>query len=365
MDGNKVLIVDDAEINREILKDIFQEQYEILMAEDGEIAITLLKQYHGEICVVFLDLMMPRKNGIEVLEFMNAQGYMERIPVIMITGEATPEFEERAYELGTSDVIYKPFSQRVVMRRTMNIIQLFENRRNIEEQLEIRTEELRESQAQMLASQEKLHKTHEFLINALGSVVEFRGLETSVHIKRVRYFVKKMMENYVRMYPECGLGQDAVNDIVAASALHDIGKVAIPDSILFKHGELTKEETEKFQRHTILGCEILENFKRQDDDFYRYCYDIVRHHHERYDGMGYPEHLRGDNIPVWAEIVGLCDAFDDLVSKRVYKDAYPTNTAAAMILAGECGAFSPGVLECFSMVQPYFFEAVENEFVYS
>ena len=296
MERNSILIADDQEINREILKVIFEDQYEILEASDGTQAIDLIEAHRETIVLVFLDLLMPGKSGLDVLAFMTDKGYMDAIPVIMITGEATADTDEKAYEYGVSDIIYKPFAPKVVMRRSMNIIELFAHRIDIERKLEERTKELRESK-------EKLERSNEFLVNALSSVVEFRSLESGEHIQRVKHLTKIMLKYVRKFYPQYQLTKEQVGLIVNASGLHDLGKVAIPDSILLKPGKLTAEEFEEMKKHTIYGCELLEQFKQEETEFYRYCYDICRYHHERYDGRGYPDHLKGDEIPIWAQVV--------------------------------------------------------------
>ena len=331
-----ILIADDMEVNRDIIKLIFEEQFNILEAADGKETIELLDAHHDKIVMLFLDLIMPEKTGLEVMEHMKNKGYMNTIPVIMITGEATAEAEEQAYVYGASDVIYKPFNARVVMRRTINIMELFENRINIETKLKERTKEL-------VAVQAKLENNNEFLINALSSVVEFRSLESGEHIKRVRYFTRILLNYLKEYYPEYNLTKEQIDLIVNASVLHDIGKIAIPDSILLKPGKLTADEFEEMKKHTTYGCEILGKFRQEDSDFYRYCYDICRHHHERYDGNGYPDGLAGDDIPIWAQVVSIVDVYE----------------AVRMIHNNECGVFSPQILECFDLAKLDLFKTSE------
>lgn len=348
-----ILIADDADINREILKVVFKEQFRILEAADGAQAIEILDAGHDEIVMLFLDLMMPKKNGLEVMEHMTEKGYMDRIPVIMITGEATAESDLKAYEYGASDIIYKPFNAKVVMRRTLNVLELFEKRIDMEAKLEERTNKLVEMQ-------KRLEKNSEFLINALSSVVEFRSLESGEHIKRVKYFTRILMNYMMKFHPEYGLTKEQVDLIVNASALHDIGKITIPDSILLKPGKLTSTEFEQMKKHTTNGCDLLERFKQEESEFYKYCYDICRHHHERYNGKGYPDGLKGEEIPIWAQVVSIVDVYDALVSKRVYKMAYPAEEAVHMIHNGECGEFSPKVMHCFDMAKDDLFEIGEG-----
>lgn len=352
LEKKTILIADDAEINREMLKLIFEEQFNVLEAADGDQTIEVLDEQHDEIVMLFLDLIMPGKTGLEVMEYMKSKGYMKTIPVIMITGEATTESDVKAYEYGASDIIYKPFEAKVVMRRTLNILELFESRIHIEKKLAKRTN-------QLIATRKQLEKSTEFLVNALSSIVEFRGLESGEHTKRIKYFTRILL-NYVKeYYPEYELTKDQIDLIVQASALHDIGKITIPDSILLKPGKLTPDEFEEVKKHTTNGCEILENFKQEDNEFYRYCYDICRHHHERYDGNGYPDGLKEEEIPIWAQVVSIIDVYDALVSKRVYKSAFATDEAVRMIFDGECGVFSPKILECFELAKQDLFQTSE------
>lgn len=354
MERNILLIVDDVEINREMLKFIFEEQFEIMEAGDGDEAIAKIEEYNERIALIFLDIIMPGKSGLDVLGYMVEKKYMDCIPVIIITGEASEETEEKAYELGASEVVYKPFAPKVIMRRAMNLIELFSHRMYLERKLEKRTRQLRESR-------EKLKKNNDFLINALSSVVEFRSLESGEHIHRVKYYTKLLLKYLVKYYPQYNLTDEDVELIVSASALHDLGKIAIPDNILLKPGKLTAAEFEEMKKHTTYGCELLEKFKQEEDDFYRYCYDICRYHHEKSDGKGYPDGLVGDEIPIWAQVVSVADVYDALVSKRVYKAAYAVQEAARMIVDGECGVFSPQMLECFELAKEEFFHATETK----
>lgn len=348
-----IMIADDADINREVLKFIFEEQFDILEAVDGQDAIEKIQESNGDIAVLFLDLLMPRKTGLEVMEWMSENGYMDHIPVIMITGEATVETDVKAYEYGASDIIYKPCEPKVVMRRAMNIMELFEHRQSIEKKLEERTKELVESQ-------KKLQQNNDFLVSALSSVVEFRSSESGEHIRRVKTFTRIILNYLKKYYPEYNLTKEQIDMIVNASTLHDLGKIAIADSILMKPGKLTAGEFEEMKKHTIYGCELLERFKQEDSEFYTYCYDICRYHHERYDGNGYPDKLVGEDIPIWAQVVSIVDVYDALVSKRVYKMPYAVGEASRMIHDGECGVFSPKILDCFDLAKEDLFALSES-----
>ena len=354
-----ILIVDDAEMNRDILRMFFEEQYTIYEAADGDEAIKQIDLHSSELSLILLDQIMPKKNGIEVLDYMKRAELIDYIPVIMITGDTDDEVAVQAYEYSAADIIYKPFNQEIIMRRSQNLIEQYENRNRMEQLLDERTRELRESQ-------EKLAKNNEFLINALGSVVEFRSLESGEHIQRVKGFTKILLKYVQNNYPEYNLTDSQINMISSAAALHDVGKIAVPDAVLNKPGKLTYEEFNIIKRHTIYGCQILEQFKQDDSEFYKYCYDICRWHHEKYDGNGYPDRLSGENIPIWSQVVAVADCFDALVSKRVYKGSYPVEKAMDMINNGECGAFSDKIMDCFDLARYDFVQAVQNsEFTYT
>ena len=351
-----LLIVDDVLINRELLKDIFEEKtkYKTLEASNGEEAIELLKKHQDKIALVFLDLIMPKKNGLEVMHYMSINNMINIIPVIMITGEATVESDVKAYEFGAADIIYKPFEPAVVLRRAKNIIELYQHRISIEKELELRTQEL-------IESKNKIEQNNIFLVNALSSVVEFRSQESGDHIQRVKKFTRILLKHWRALYGENIFTNEQIDLIVNASALHDIGKIAIPDRILLKPERLTDEEYEEMKKHTIFGCLMLEHFKQEDNEFYRYCYDICRYHHERYDGKGYPDGKKGEEIPIWAQIVAIVDVYDALVSKRIYKISYTIDETYSMINNGECGCFSPKLLECFNHAKEDFAKNTTKE----
>lgn len=296
---------------------------------------------------------MPGINGFGVLEYMQEHGLIEKIPVILITGETIIDSDDQAYSFGVADVMHKPFYPHIVRRRGKNIIELYLNKRNMEKRLKEQEEEIR-------AKEKKIRDGNEFMIDALSSVIEFRNLETGEHIRQIKSFTRIMLKHLMKQFPEYGLTPVKADEIVRASVLHDIGKIGIPDAILLKPGRLTPEEFEIMKSHTTIGCELLEKFHRnRGDDFYHYCYDICRYHHERWDGKGYPDHLVGDEIPIYTQVVAIADVYDALVSPRVYKSAYANGMAYDMIMNGECGQFSPDVLECFALAKEDFFNIVE------
>lgn len=348
----KILIVDDMEVNRGILENLFQDEYDIVQATNGKEAISQIEA-HGDFALILLDIIMPEMDGFGVLEYMKSKDLIQHLPVILITSETVRNSEDRAYAYGIADVIHKPFYPDIVKRRAANIIELYQNKHNMEVRL-------KEQEIEILSQQKKIQDNNEFMIDALSSVVEFRSSETGEHIRRIKYFTRILLKYLEKYFPKYGLTKAQIDAIARASALHDIGKIGIPDAILLKPARLTPEEFEVIKTHPAIGCDILEKFRKsQSDEFYRYCYEICRWHHERWDGNGYPDHLVGDQIPISAQIVSIVDVYDALVSERVYKGVYGNSLAYQMILGGECGQFSPDVLECFQLAKEDFFNIIE------
>lgn len=352
MDKQQILIVDDEEVNRAILKEMFRNEYETIEAANGQDAILQIEK-NQNIVLILLDIVMPVMNGFKVLDYMQEHKLLEEIPVILITSETVQDSEDQAYAYGVADVMHKPFYPHIVKRRSKNIIELYQNKHNMEVRL-------KEQEEAILAQQKELRENNEFMIDSLGSVVEFRSAETGEHTRRIKYFTRIMLKYLMQYYPKYGLTPEEIDKIARASALHDIGKIGIPDSILLKPGRLTPEEFEIMKAHTTIGCDILEkSYRNRSSDFFRYCYEICRFHHERWDGNGYPDHLVGEEIPISAQVVAIADVYDALVSPRVYKSVYANNEAFDMIMNGECGQFSPDVLDCFQLAKVDFFNIVE------
>ena len=338
----KLLVVDDIPINRLILADLFQEEYEVLEAENGQQALELILQYREQIAIVLLDIVMPVMDGFQVLERMAKLDLIQTIPVIMITGESDDEKTLMGYALGVSDIISKPFNPKIVSRRVNNVVKLYSHRQELERELQ-KQKEMLEQQAR------RIHQSSQFVIDALSPTVEFRNMESGEHIMRVRTLTKIFLEEMREFYP---LTDEQIKTIANVSAMHDIGKIVISDAILLKPGPLTMEEFEIMKTHTIRGCEILDTLNyTQDEESYRYSYDICRHHHERWDGRGYPDGLKGDEISIWAQATSLADVYDALTSERVYKKAYSHEETIRMILNGECGAFNPRLLDMLVRVE--------------
>lgn len=335
-----VLIADDMEVNRAILSEIFCSSYSILEAADGKEALWQVRRHEEELSVVLLDIVMPEMSGYDVLVAMRDDGILVKVPVVVVTSEDSIQSEMKSFDLGASDLIMKPFEPHVVRRRVQNIIDLYQHKNNLEH--------LVETQAQ------RLQASNEAMIDALSSVIEYRNLESGQHIRRIRLFTRILAERISRAgYSKWGPAD--INMISSAASMHDIGKIAIPDSILTKPGRLTDEEFGVMKTHAEKGSEmILEISWMSDQEYIRYAYDICRHHHERWDGRGYPDGLKGEDIPLSALVAGVADVYDALTTVRVYKGAYTHKEAVRMICGGECGSFPQWLLDCLLNVEKNF-----------
>ncbi|MCM1299253.1 MAG: response regulator [[Eubacterium] siraeum] len=329
-----ILIVDDREENRLILAEAFKDNYDILEAENGKEAIEILDKTEN-IAALLLDLLMPVMDGLDVLREMNKTGKIDHIPVFIITASDSESLLMDAYNLGAIDVVSKPFMMTFLKCRIGNVIELYRHRTDLESVLEEKIT--------------KLNIINSSMIEALANIIEFRDGESGEHVKRISGITRKILTVLSKMYPEYYLSNEEIEKIAAASVLHDVGKIAIPDSILNKPGKLTQEEFEIMKTHTTKGCEVLSNIPNLiEEDIYNYSYDIARHHHERWDGRGYPDKLSGDEISIWAQAVSVADVYDALISPRCYKAPFTHDVAVKMIYNGECGTFNPKMLEAFN-----------------
>lgn len=339
---NTVLIVDDDEINRDILHNLFSEDYEIMEAEDGLAGLEAIRSNADQICAVLLDVIMPKMNGLEVLEKLREEDLLERIPVFLITAE-TDASMEAAYEIGAMDVIGKPIVPYLVLRRVNSVVELYQARRRLENRVEEQDNELWEKTQQIL-------ELNQGMIETLSTAIEFRSNESGGHVRRIHDITKIVLSG--TEFGE-GLSKEEIENIALASIMHDVGKIAIPDSILNKPGRLTAEEFEIMKTHTLQGAELLESIPQlKRNGAYQYACDIARHHHERWDGNGYPDRLSGDEISIWAQVVSIADVYDALSCKRVYKDAFPREQVLEMICTNQCGVFNPRLLQCFLEIEP-------------
>ena len=341
----KILIVDDSEMNREILSSILGDEFDILEAADGKECISVIRKYGRDIALVLLDIVMPEMDGFEVLEFMNKHEWIDDIPVIMISSEDSAASVKKAYEMGVSDYINRPFDVEVVHRRVFNTIKLYAKQRRL---ITLITNQVYEKE-----------KNNRILIEILSQIVEFRNGESGRHVLNVNIITGILLEQLTQITDKYNISWSDRLIITTAASLHDIGKIGINEKILNKAGRLTPQEIEKIKEHTVIGASILENMELfKDEELVKTAYQICRWHHERYDGRGYPDGLKGEEIPVSAQVVALADVYDALVSRRVYKKSYSHEEAMKMILGGECGAFNPVLLQCLTEAQDKIKESI-------
>ena len=333
-----ILIVDDSELNRMLLIDILGSEYNFIEAENGAKAIEILRT-RTSIDLILLDMIMPEMNGLDVLQAMNNNHQIEEIPVVMISAENGIEHIERAYDLGVTDYISRPFDRMVVRRRVVNTLMLAAKQKRL---MQLVAEQIYEKE-----------KSNNMMINIFSHIVEFRNGESGMHVLHIRTITEILLNHLVQKTDRYPLTQSDVQIIGTASALHDIGKISIPDEIINKPGKLTKEEFEIMKSHTTVGADILHDLPFANEDLLlETAYKIARWHHERYDGRGYPDGLIGEEIPIEAQVVSVADVYDALTSVRCYKPAYDHETALKMIINGECGTFNPLLLECLMEVAP-------------
>ena len=341
----KILIVDDSEMNREILSSILGDEFDILEAADGKECISVIRKYGRDIALVLLDIVMPEMDGFEVLEFMNKHEWIDDIPVIMISSEDSAASVKKAYEMGVSDYINRPFDVEVVHRRVFNTIKLYAKQRRL---IALITNQVYEKE-----------KNNRILIEILSQIVEFRNGESGRHVLNVNIITGILLEQLTQITDKYNISWSDRLIITTAASLHDIGKIGINEKILNKAGRLTPQEIEKIKEYTVIGASILENMELfKDEELVKTAYQICRWHHERYDGRGYPDGLKGEEIPVSAQVVALADVYDALVSRRVYKKSYSHEEAMKMILGGECGAFNPVLLQCLTEAQDKIKESI-------
>ena len=329
----KILIVDDDAMNRVVLSDLLTDEYDIIEAKDGDEAIEILEKMATEITLVLLDMVMPGRDGLEVLEVMNEKEWIKGTPVVMISAEtATPQVE-RAFSLGVTDFIYRPFDQMVVQNRVRNTIGLY----------------VKQMQLSELVTDKIYERTRnsDMLISILSHIVEFRNGESGQHVLHIKKITDILLRALLKRSQEYSITEEEIGTIATASSMHDIGKITIPDEILNKPGKLTKEEFEIMKQHSMNGAKMLDAIQFfKNEPLMKYAYEICRWHHERWDGRGYPDGLKGNDIPISAQVVSVADVYDALTSERCYKKAFSHEKALEMIRNNECGVFNPLLLEC-------------------
>lgn len=344
MARDTILVVDDDELGIELIKAIFADSaYKVDACKSAKEALAYLTKNYKNVAVILLDLVMPEVDGIMLLRVLNKKGITDIIPSVVITADNDSTKIIECFKYGAVDIILKPFISMVVKGRIANIINLNKSKLELKEVINKQTSQIQEQNKSLMGHNDRL-------IEVMSSIVEFRNLESSDHIKRIKTMTKILATMYHKLYPDkCDLTPRKIEIMESASALHDIGKIAISDAILLKPGRLTPDEFEVIKSHTTLGCEVLDQIKGlQDKEYMDIGYNICRHHHERYDGKGYPDNLVGEDIPIEAQIVSIADAYDALVADRIYRDAFDKEKAFNMIMNGECGAFSEELLNSFA-----------------
>lgn len=332
----KILIVDDSRFNRLVMTSMLANDYLVEEACDGKQATLILQDRLEEFSLVLLDIVMPNMDGFEFLKVMKECGWLDVLPVIMISSEYTPENIEASYRLGASDLIRRPYDERIVCHRIANTIALSSKQRKLSNALA--DEVIKENQS------------NEAMISILSHIVETRNGESGAHVQNIRHITGMLLEKLMEMTDRYPLTKEETLRIITASSLHDIGKMSVPEEILNKPGKLTDEEFQVIKEHTVTGANMVESLlhKKDANPLIRMTYEICRWHHERYDGRGYPDGLKGDEIPIAAQVVSVADVYDALTSERCYKPMYSPEQAMQMIWDGQCGAFNPLLLDCLS-----------------
>ena len=339
---NTVLIVSGDENNRKILREMNSEFYIVEEIPNVQNGIAEIQKDSSRFCAILLDVLTPETDGMELLRGLKEEGILQKVPTFLLAEDPAQTVMQEVYGLGVRDVLDKPVIPFVALRRVLAAVELFAVRKKLDIAMENR-------QMQLLEKAERVIRLNQGMIEALATAIEFRNQESVGHVQRICLFTKIMLEN-----TEFGVGLDAeeIDNIALAAILHDVGKITIPDSILTKPGKLTSEEFEIIKRHTTWGVDLLESIPQiRDSGIYKYACDIVRHHHERWDGFGYPDGLRGEQISPWAQVVSLADVYDALSCKRVYKPSLPREQVLEMIHTGQCGLFSPRLLKNFFTVE--------------
>lgn len=349
---DKILILEDDEKSRTQLVEIFRDQFKILEASNETQGVDILRKHAASIVVILVNISIPAKNDFQVLQRLSKKKFCRQIPFMMITSEETSGYEKKGYEYGIVGYIKKPFYPDTVKQLVENVIDVFQYKLKLEVMVKTQNKKLKKQNEMLQQLAEKQRNMNGILIESLSNIVEFRNLESEQHIKRVREFTLCLGNSVMNLYPEYELTAETIQVIGWASSLHDIGKIVIPDHIILKAGKLNEDEYEVIKSHTTKGAEIIEKLIHLENEaFCDYAYDIARHHHEKYDGNGYPDGLKGEEISIAAQIVSLVDVYDALTSRRVYKAAYKTEKAYQMILNGQSGVFSSKLLKAFTEVR--------------
>ena len=359
--GNTILVVDDMKFNRFILRSQLAEDYEIAEATNGKEALDYIEEHLDEVCAVMLDLVMPVMSGVEFLKEAAVKGYQDIFPIVIVTAEQELDLVQECFDYGISDFIRKPINTEFVNSRVNRLVQLYRDKNTYKAQAQKNVTTVSNQYKMLQAQAARLQETNNRITRLFGTIVEYRNLEVGNHVARVEAYCRILAMYVKEEYPEYGLTKQQVEAIATTSALHDIGKLMIPDSILMKPGKLTNEEFEVIKSHSIYGFDVLESVGDVwGEEYTRIAREITRWHHEKYDGKGYPDGLVGEDIPISAQIVSLADCYDSLTTDSVFREAYSLEEAYHMIRKGNCGVFSPKLLRVFEKAKEEF-EKVATE----
>jgi len=350
-DRNKVLIADSNLSDRNAIRNILDNKYEILEADKGDKVMELIYKNSDSILLILINEALAYNDDLDIMQKLSEEGIIYQASIIMILNDSSDETEKVGSVFGVSDFIVKPFNISILKNRIFNVINLFETKNYLEFLVENQTMQLYKSNLELMEQREKVFKVNEAVIEILGTIIEHRNTESDNHIKRIKLFTKTMLNVMAQKYPEYRLDERKINLISNASAMHDIGKIVMPDSILLKQDKITDEEFEILKQHTVKGGEILKKLGIiENDEYYKYCFEICMYHHEKWDGKGYPEGLKGDEIPLSAQVVGIADVYDSMINDTVYRKRIKPSEAVNMILNGECGQFSDKIIDCFKSI---------------
>jgi putative two-component system response regulator len=342
-----ILVIDDSELSRALIENIFNKKYTVKSLNNGKSGLEYLKEHEDEIVAILLDRVMPGMSGLEMLRIMREERLGDDIPVFLITADNSEEVMYEGYDLGVKDIIEKPFVPYFLERRVENLIELYKTKKDLKETIEY--------QSQIISKKiDELKKINSSVLETLILAIEFRSEETGQHVQNIRNLTYKLLSKLKDLgYESCkDFTEEEMDTISNASTLHDIGKIVIPDVILNKPGRLTPEEFEIMKTHTLQGAELIGKIpKAGNEALFKYAYDICRHHHERWDGRGYPDGLKGEEISIWSQVVALADVYDALTSSRCYKKAFTKEESINMITTGKCGTFNPDLIKAFLEIE--------------
>ena len=353
---NKILVADNIEMNKSILHEIFSSQYEIIETSGSELVFKFLTQYKSSISIILINEGIARNFTKEMVQTLTNLKIFENVPVILILNEGSyHRMKVKDIEMPYCDVTASPVNPQVIKNRVANLVELYSHKKELEALVERQTAKILAQNKALKIQQRTINTINNDMLDTLSTVIEYRDVESGRHIHRIKKFTEVMLRALAVKYPKYNMTEERINLIASASSLHDIGKIAIPDSILLSPRRLTYDEFNIMKEHTVKGCDLLNQLDSVErNEYFTYCYDICRYHHEKFDGKGYPDGLAGNQIPIWAQVVSVADCYDALTSERPYKAAFSHEQAVEMIRTGACGAFSDEMMDCFSEVLPEF-----------